>query len=286
MSRTPYLPIGEFSRRVGVSVDLLRAWERRYGIPRPERTANGRRLYGREDELAVGAMRRALARGLPAAEAARLAASAPPETPPVDGQGELVAFKGRLRDAFARYDDDEAQEALDRLFGAYSMDTVIAGVVLPILSELGERWAGDEIGVEQEHFASNVIHGRLLSLGRKWDSGRGPRALLACPPGELHTMGLLCFGLSLRSRGWRVTYLGADTPVDALREVASVVDPAAIVLASVESDVFARSSEPLSLVVGDHRVAIAGAGATRALAERIGAEHLAGHPVVEAAALA
>src|SRR5215211_6591854 len=81
MSRTPYLTIGEFSRRVGVSVDLLRAWERRYGVPRPIRTANGRRLYTREDELVVHGMRRSLDRGIPAAEAARLAAASGGEPP-------------------------------------------------------------------------------------------------------------------------------------------------------------------------------------------------------------
>jgi DNA-binding transcriptional MerR regulator/methylmalonyl-CoA mutase cobalamin-binding subunit len=286
MPETPYLTIGEFSRRVGVSVELLRAWERRYGIPRPERTANGRRLYAREDELAVGAMRKALARGLPAAEAARLAATTQWAPPPVDHDGELAAITERLRDAFARYDDGEAQEELDRLFGAYTIDTCIAAVVLPMLAELGARWARNEVGVEYEHFASHVIHGRLLSLGRKWDTGRGPRAVLACAPGELHTMGLLCFGLALRARGWRITYLGADMPVAGIAEVASVVDPAWIVLSSVDSTVFTRAAEPLAQLAAKHRLAMAGAGATPGVAKRLGADLLAGDPVTEAATLA
>jgi DNA-binding transcriptional MerR regulator len=74
-----YLTIGPFSQRVGISVDLLRAWERRYGLPRPTRTANGRRLYTDADLHLVTAMRRALGRGMPAAEAARVAASTPVE---------------------------------------------------------------------------------------------------------------------------------------------------------------------------------------------------------------
>src|SRR3954470_8142379 len=133
----PYLTIGEFSRRVGVSVDLLRAWERRYGVPRPERTAKGRRLYAREDELAVGAMRRALARGLPAAEAARLASTTELQAPSANDGGELAGLEERLRDAFARYDEGQAQEALDRLFGAYTVDTAIGAVLLPLLAGLG-----------------------------------------------------------------------------------------------------------------------------------------------------
>src|SRR5438270_611871 len=68
----------------------------------------------------------------------------------------------------------------------------------------------------QEHFASNVIGGRLRALTRGWGNGVGPRAILACPPGERHEFGLLCFGLALRERGWRIIYLGAETP---LREI-------------------------------------------------------------------
>jgi len=129
-------------------------------------------------------MRRALARGLPAAEAARLAPAAPAEAPRIEPDGDLAKITARLREAFSRYDDGRAQEELDRLFGTYTVETAVAAVILPALADLGERWACNEIGVEQEHFASHVIHGRLLSLGRKWDTGHGPRAVLACPPGS------------------------------------------------------------------------------------------------------
>ena len=57
-----------------------------------------------------------------------------------------------------------------------------------------------------------MIEGRLRALARGWGDGDGPRALLACPPGEQHELGLLCFGLLLRERGWRIAYLGAETP--------------------------------------------------------------------------
>jgi len=171
-----YLTISAFSRRVGVSTDLLRAWERRYGIPRPIRAESGRRLYADTDVQLVAGMRRALARGLPAAEAARVAASRPVTSPgPINGGGELGAVRIRLRDALTGFEDARAQEELDRLFGAYTVDTALSEVILPFMRELGERWASAEIGVAHEHFASNLIHGRLLSHARKWDAGRGDR---------------------------------------------------------------------------------------------------------------
>jgi DNA-binding transcriptional MerR regulator len=127
MSEAPYLSIGEFSRRVGVDSELLRAWERRYGVPSPARTANGRRLYSDADERAVDAMRDARARGLPAAEAARHALSMPNLPPPLHAaDGDLPAARKRLRQALSRYDEAGGQDELDRLFGAYSIDAALS----------------------------------------------------------------------------------------------------------------------------------------------------------------
>jgi MerR family transcriptional regulator, light-induced transcriptional regulator len=283
-----YMQIGAFSRSVGVSADVLRAWERRYGLPRPRRTENGRRLYGRADAQLVAAMRRALERGVPAAEAARLATAEPaePAAPEAVDGGELGALRAELDGALARFDDASAHEQLDRLFGVYSVDAALAEVVLPHLRELGERWACGEIGVGHEHFASNLIHGRLLSLARKWDAGHGPRALLAAPAGELHTIGLLAFGLALWTRGWRITYLGADTPVSALAQVAETLEPAQIVLAGTRADVYVAAEDGLAELAGRVPLALGGAGAEPSLGRRLGAAVLDGDPVSEAARVA
>ena len=286
MASTAYLSIGAFSRLVGVSPDVLRAWERRYGLPRPARTGAGRRLYGPGDERLVRAMRRALADGHPAAEAARLAAiTRAPEivAPPTP---ELDALGLQLRDALNRFDDTAAQTVLDRVFGSYSVDTALAEVILPYLRELGERWAGREIGVGHEHFASNLLHGRLLSLARKWDQGHGPVALLACPEGERHTIGLLAFGLSLRMHGWRITYLGADTPIEAITDVAETISPAHIILASHNGDTYRHAAAGLAGLAARTPLAIAGTGADLNRAADIGAILLGGDPVTEAARVA
>ncbi len=108
---------------------------------------------------------------------------------------------------------------------------MLAGVVLPLLHELGAGWERGEISVAQEHFASNLLRGRLLGLARGWDRGSGRRAVLACPPGERHDLGLVIFGLSLRELGWRITFLGADTPPDTIVETVERLEPEALVLA-------------------------------------------------------
>src|ERR1051326_51442 len=79
MGPNELLRIGELSKRSGVSPELLRAWERRYGLLRPQRSPGGLRLYAPEDLERVRAMQRHLADGLAAAEAAALASRARPE---------------------------------------------------------------------------------------------------------------------------------------------------------------------------------------------------------------
>ena len=283
MEQSGLLRIGELSRRVGVTPELLRAWEKRYGLLSPSRTAGGLRLYSARDEVRIGRMRELLASGLSAAEAARLAREAEPAGPARVGAEE---FARELREALDRYDETAAQLALDRMFAAVGVDAALRDVVIPYLHELGERWATEQATVGQEHFASNVIQGRLRALARGWDQGIGPRAVLACPPGELHEIGLICFGLSLRTRGWRITYLGADTPVQSIESNLSDGPPAVTVVAAVSGERFRASSAGLGRVARKTPIAIAGAGADAATAKRLGARYLDSDPVDGAATVA
>ena len=86
------------------------------------------------------------------------------------------------------------------------------------------------MSVAQEHFASALLRGRLLGLARGWGNAGSPLALLACVPGDQHDLGLICFGLALRRHGWRITYLGPDTPLDTVGETARLLGPALVVL--------------------------------------------------------
>jgi DNA-binding transcriptional MerR regulator len=222
------LRIGELARRTGVATELLRAWERRYGLFTPERTAGGYRLYSEDDVQRVRRMRELLGTGLSAAEAARQAGSEPPALAEV---APAAAAAAELHRALEQLDDAAAHAAFDRLLADYSTRAVLGGVVLPLLHELGAGWESGEISVAQEHFASNLLRGRLLGLARGWDRGSGRRAVLACPPGERHDLGLVIFGLSLRELGWRITFLGADTPPDTIVEIVERLGPEALVLA-------------------------------------------------------
>lgn len=281
-----YLRIGELSRRVGVAPALLRAWQSRYGILAPARSPGGFRLYDADDERRVRAMLANLDKGYPASEAARLALAG---GTPADGENrssDLALGVRDLRESLDDYDDARANRALDRLFATFSTETVLADVVLPYLRDLGDRWERGEASIAQEHFASNMVRGRLLGLARGWGQGAGPRAVLACAPGELHDLGLVVFGIALRARGWRVTFLGADTPIETLFDVAGTLRPSVVVVTATTSARLAGPAAALRTLADDFAVAVAGRGAIAESADAVGARLLSRDPIAEAEAVA
>jgi DNA-binding transcriptional MerR regulator len=241
-----WMPIGELSRRVGVSTDLLRKWERRYGVLKPGRTNGNQRLYSRVDEARVRLMISHVRSGIAPAQAAELALGARFKLTRHSGEGAAV------------------------------------DVFLPLLREIGERWASARLNVAQEHFASGFVHTRLLALARGWDRGLGPRALLACPAGEQHVMGLVSFGIVLHQVGWRITYLGADTPPAGLADAAEMVQPRLVVLSCTMAGRLEPHAAVLRRLTGRFPVAVAGAGATSTFAAAADATHLTGDPVTAA----
>jgi DNA-binding transcriptional MerR regulator len=283
----PRVRIGELSDRVGESPTLLRAWERRYGLLSPVRTAGGYRLYGAEDERRVRAMQTLLASGVSARQAAEavLSTSAEGVPPsPVAAGGAIEDTRSRLAQTLAQFDDVGANAVLDRLLANWGVATVISEVIVPYLVDLGERWADGSATIAEEHFATSVIRGRLLGLARGWDGGSGPRALLACPSGELHDLGLICFGIALRGYGWRITFLGADTPQSTLIDAAAQLTPNLIVLSATKPTrlrAFARATR-----TAPPPFAVAGRGATRRLADELGATLLDVDPVSAATRVA
>jgi MerR family transcriptional regulator, light-induced transcriptional regulator len=260
--RSPQYRIGQLAAKTGVSPERLRAWEARYRLLEPNRSQGGFRLYSREDEWRVRLMQRHLARGFAAAEAAelarngivspgptRLASAVPPRV--------AAGWLRLLREAFERFDEGAAERALDDLFKAFTVEAVLRDVIFPCLREIGDAWAAGVVTPGQEHFASTHLGGRLLSLARGWGTGTGPRALLACPAGERHTLGLVGFGVALARHGWRITFLGEDTPSDSLDHAARSVRPELIVLAAVREHSFQEAAESLADLSAERRVAIA-----------------------------
>jgi len=294
LEESPVLRIGELSRRLGVSDHVLRAWESRYGLLRPVRSAGGFRLYSEADARRVRQMQAHLAQGLSAAEAARAVLGAgsgvrngsDPTTPTSPSTPSSLStaseLSGALRRALDAYDEPATQAVLDRLVSDLSLTTVLRDVVLPFLADLGLRWERGTATVAQEHFASNVIRGRLAGLARGWGNGHGHRAVLACPPGEHHDLALMAFGIVLNRTGWRIDCLGINTPVEELTGTVDARHPDLLVLAATLPGTLEPLTAQLTALARRAPLALAGPGATPRLAAAVQARLLGGDPVTAA----
>ena len=253
--------IGELSRRTGVQPDTIRAWQRRYDLVEPQRTSKGYRLYSSADEDAILTMRDLTAKGVAAAEAAALArrsSDVPPAPLPVALDPTLQAR--RLRRALEAFDEGAANAVLDECLASLSLARVIEDVIPAAMAEIGSRWQEGVATVAQEHFASSVVRGRLLGLARGWGEGAGPLALLACVAGELHDLGLITFGLALRQRGWRIAYLGADTPLDTIDDAVNGLRPRVVVLSASEPSRLTAIADELASLATRVPVSVGGRG--------------------------
>jgi MerR family transcriptional regulator, light-induced transcriptional regulator len=277
--------------QIGLSVDVLRAWERRYGLLRPRRSAGGFRLYSSQDEDTVRAMIAQIDRGFPPAQAAKLALAQPTSSnslarPPrpagTDADGALTLARSDLFTALTEFHGSRAHQLIDELFAGFTADAVLSEVVLPCLADLGDGWERGDVTIAQEHFASNLLRERLLGLARPWDRGNGPRAILACPPDERHDIALICFGFVLGRSGWRITYLGADTPIATLAEAANALEPDLVVIASIMDGRLAAVAPAIRELAAARPVHIAGQDATADLARSTGTMHLIDPPVAAA----
>lgn len=288
----PVLRIGELSRRTGVPVPTIRGWERRYQYPVPSRTSHGYRLYSEADVRGLTQLCALLASGMAVSQAVevmrvreadeRAGSSSTAAAVQGEGAGSGVTpgiLAERLALALLAFDSAGAHELLDRAFGAFGVEVAMCDVSLAAVREIGTQWEQGAATIAQEHFASNLVRGRIWGLARGWDQGSGRRIVLAVTGGDQHDLPLLVLGILLRERGWRVTWIGADTPAAVLLEVSKQVQPE-LVLVSMTGRRPKAGDMPALQQLTQHgvRLAIAGPRATARLAEELGALLVAGGP--------
>jgi methanogenic corrinoid protein MtbC1 len=212
--------------------------------------------------------------------AAAVLGSAPRDVP---GPGGVRRRRAELAAALTDFDEPRAVHLLDALFAELGDEQAIDAVIFPVLHEVGDRWACAELHVGQEHFASSLVEARLLGRFHALADPGGPRALLACAPGERHTLGLIALAIALRRRGVGVTYLGADTPLADLQRSVEQLGPALVVLCAVMAGRLEDGA--VRELAARVPVAVGGPGAGRAPADRAGARLLDGDPLSVADAL-
>lgn len=257
-------PIRTVADLTGVNPITLRAWERRYGLIEPERTESGHRLYSDEQidliTRVVGLLERGMRIGQVKAH--------------LDAQQSDIQSEDREHDTWLRYrnsmiaaviqfDESGLEESYGEALASYPVDTVSERLLVPLLAELGARWARGEGSVAEEHFFSCYLRSKLgARFHHRVRSRQGPKLLLACLPGDRHETGLLMFGLAANDAGFRIIMLGADMPLEELPAAAKKTGCDAIVLAGIQKASDAILKKDLPALVAEAPVPVMVGGRT------------------------
>lgn len=271
--------IKQAALRSGISVPLLRAWERRYGIVRPARTASGYRLYDDAALTRLRTMRRLVDEGwTPSSAAAAVLedrAPAPSPGPSVDSAkpDEATDLVEGFIDAASRLDGIAVERVLDAMLADGTFETVADRHLLPALVALGEAWAAGRLDVAAEHAASHAVL-RRLAAAYQAAGGAAPAegsVVVGLPPGARHELGALAFAVAARRAGMPVLYVGPDLPVvDWVATVRRARATAVVIGAVSVDDANAAAEVARALQADDPDLVIAlGGGAARTAAERL-----------------
>ena len=259
------------SQTSGVSIETLRAWERRYGIVTPQRDSNGRRSYAPEDVIRLRKLREATERGHAISKLARLSdddiGKLLADTPARTGAVTTRSFAEQMLQAALEYRPDDCDQALSMAFALLPLRTVVNEVLTPVLHEIGERWHAGTARIAQEHIVTGTVRkqvGAVIDTSNRIASG--PTVVLATVAGEHHEMGILMGALLASSRGARCYYLGPDVPAEDIVIYTERTGAAALALSFVHGEVVAESVAELTQIARDLPAAIemwAGGAATR-----------------------
>ena len=225
------------SEIVGVSTATLRAWERRYGVPSPARTASAYRLYSDADVQTIRKMRDLVEHGMAPAEASRqvLAESpAPTATGAADEPSDPYALAcDRIVEATVQFNPDALQLEVSRALALGPSVSIFDRTLAPALQRIGDLWHDGTITIAQEHLASQVLFGTLsdlLRLAQPEDASR--RIALACFADEEHALSLYGVALRFASWGFRAVMIGARTPPAAVARVVETLAPDLVALSA------------------------------------------------------
>ena len=232
-------------QKIGLKPDTLRVWERRYGLPRPQRSPGGHRLYSERDIATVKWLIARKGEGMRISRAAAVWKGlekegkdpldvAPGATSPSLADGETIAdMRKEWISACLAFDEGRAGMILTQAFALYPPEMVALELLQKGVAQIGDSWYRNEATVQQEHFATSQAMRRLNALVMAAPQPtRSGRVLVASPPEEAHDFGLLLLTFLLRRRGWHVVFLGARVPVAQFESTLAATRPQLVILAA------------------------------------------------------
>ncbi|KPJ95230.1 MAG: hypothetical protein AMJ53_03160 [Gammaproteobacteria bacterium SG8_11] len=208
-------PIRTVSSLTGVNSITLRAWERRYGLIKPIRTPKGHRLYTQNDIDLIHKVLELLDKGISIGQIKDYLKGTADKKPAAEKSDPWSAYQRRMLNAVVRFDVNGLDGTYNDALSLYPVEMVTKHLILPLLKTLGTRWETAEGSIAEEHFFGAYLRNKLgARFHHHPTSLEGPAIVAACMPGEQHEIGLMLFCLSALTHGYRIVYLGADTPLN------------------------------------------------------------------------
>lgn len=238
------------SQATGLSIETLRAWERRYRIVEPNRDPNGRRSYHPEDVVRLRKLREATERGHPIGRLVRMDETSLARLlhePEPRRQGAAAStFVERILDAARRFAAAECEQALTLAVSLMAPSRLIEEVLEPLLHEVGDRWHQGEFSIAQERLVSTTVRKHIGLILDVYDrTARRPAIVFATLPGERHELGLLMSAMLCASHGCKVHYLGPDLPAREIARFAAAIEARVVALSVVLMDSLEHVPEQL-----------------------------------------
>lgn len=251
LSKNPAFNLKVVLQETNIAADTLRAWERRYGLPMPQRTAGGHRLYSQYDIETIKWLLARQYEGLSISRAVDLwnehnASGVDPlagfspstftsvqATPAIyiSPDTNLDSLRAQWIEACMKFSEANSEQVLNQAFSMFPVESVCMEIMQKGMVEIGSLWYENGASVQQEHFASGLAMRRLdLLLSASPAPTRNQTVLIGCPPNEWHTFTTLLLALLLRRRGLNVIYLGANVPTEQFEETVKSVNAKLVIL--------------------------------------------------------
>jgi MerR family transcriptional regulator, light-induced transcriptional regulator len=252
----PGHPIAVVAERTGLSRDVLRVWERRYGAVDPIRSAGGQRRYSDEDVTRFRLLAEATSRGRTIGLVAGLTTPQLEQLVAEDEAARPPAEKGTIAATHAEYaaiveaaleltralDGSGLDRELRRVIAHQGVPQFIEEIVPSLMHRIGDEWAAGRLTIAHEHVASAAVLAVLLDTARSVrETPAAPRLLVATPTGEWHAVGAALVAAAAALDGWTLLYLGVDVPAADIVAAARTTGVGAVALSVV------RASNPVAL---------------------------------------
>src|SRR5688572_26176119 len=243
---TPRHPIAVVTERTGLSQDLLRVWERRYGAVLPTRGPGGQRLYSDADIERLALLHAAIRAGRSISRVANLSDESLAElvdedvaardrvTTPPDGSGEKRDLVGEALFLARALDSAALGDTLRRASAVMGVAAFIETVAAPLLRRVGNEWHAGRLSIAHEHMVSSLLHDIVAERMRAFGKREGaPLLIVGTLAGERHAIGAVLVGAAAAVEGWNVLHLGADLPATAIAEAARSADARVVAVSIV-----------------------------------------------------